>query len=196
MIFVGGALGRAHSPCPSWSRHGPGSALPRRRGHSPAPRPAPRHYGRRPGRRNRSPAPRTTCRRSTKPRVYSSILPRRSGGCGPGIARASFCASRRGRQIFARRHQPRQRVAQRPDRRRDRHVIVVEDDDQPVAGVMGIVHRLIGHAGAHRAVADHRDRPARLAGQLVGDGEAERGGDAGRAVRRAERVIFALAAAW
>ena len=57
------------------------------------------------------------------------------------------------------------------DRRRDRHVVVVEDDDQPVSGRRGIVHRLIGHAGAHRAVADHRDRLARRVGQLVGNRE-------------------------
>ena len=77
-------------------------------------------------------------------------------------------------------------------RRRDRHVVVVEDHDQPVAGRRGIVHRLIGHAGGHRAVADNGDRLARLVAQLVGDGEAERGRDRGRAVRRAERIILAL----
>ena len=97
-------------------------------------------------------------------------------------------------QIFARGDQPREIVRQPADRRRDRHVVVVEDDDQPVAGGLGVVHRLIGHARGHRAVADHRDRLARLAGQLVGDGEAQRGRDRGRAVRRAERVVFALAA--
>src|SRR5436190_7622896 len=57
---------------------------------------------------------------------------------------------------------------------------------------MGVVHRLIGHAGAHCPVADHRDCAARLAGELVGNGEAERGGYAGGAVGGAERVIFAL----
>ena len=64
MIFVGGSFRPGHSPCPSWSRHGPASALPRRRGHSRGSRPAPRHYARRPGRHNRSPAPRTASRRS------------------------------------------------------------------------------------------------------------------------------------
>ena len=97
-------------------------------------------------------------------------------------------------EIFVRAHQPRERVAHRADRRRDRHVVVVEDDDQPVARRLGIVHRLIGHAGAERPVADHRDRFARRAGQLAGDGEAQRRGDRGRAMRRAERVVFALAA--
>ena len=46
---------------------------------------------------------------------------------------------------------------QRADRRRDRHVVVVEDDDQPRVHRAGVVHRLVGHAGRHRAVADHRD---------------------------------------
>ena len=98
------------------------------------------------------------------------------------------------RQIFARRDQPREIVREPADRRRDRHVVVVEDDDQPVAGRLGIVHRLIGHAGRHRAVADHRDRLAGLVGQLVGDREAQSRRDRGRAVRRAERIVFALAA--
>ena len=39
-------------------------------------------------------------------------------------------------------------------RRGDRHVVVVEDDDQPRIERAGIVQRLIGHAGRHRAVAD------------------------------------------
>ena len=97
------------------------------------------------------------------------------------------------RQIFARRDQPREIVREPADRRRDRHVVVVEDDDQPVARRLGVVHRLIGHAGRHRAVADHRDRAAGRALELVGDREAQSGRDRGRAVRRPERVVFALA---
>ena len=76
-------------------------------------------------------------------------------------------------QIFARRDQPREIMRQPADRRRDRHVVVVEDDDQPVARGCGIVHRLIGHARAHRPVADHRDRAARPVGELVRDGETQ-----------------------
>ena len=60
------------------------------------------------------------------------------------------------------------------DRRRDRHLVVVEDDDQPLVAGAGIVHRLVGHAGRHRAVADHRDDVVVAAGEVAGDGHAER----------------------
>ena len=90
--------------------------------------------------------------------------------------------------------QARQIGAHRADRRRDRHVVVVEDDDQPRIHRAGIVHRLIGHPPAHRAVADHGDDVAALAAEIAGDRHAERGGDRGRGVRRAERVVFAFRA--
>jgi hypothetical protein len=96
-------------------------------------------------------------------------------------------------KILPRADQARQRISQRADRRRDRHVVVVEDDDEAVTGCSGIVHRLIGHARAHRPVADDRDRVMRVAGKLVGDREAERRRDRGRAVRCSERVVVALA---
>ncbi len=64
-------------------------------------------------------------------------------------------------------------------RGRDRHLVVVEDHDQSLAEVACVVHRLIGHAGGHGAVADHRDGvpdgPRRA--QIARDAEAERGAD-------------------
>jgi hypothetical protein len=51
-------------------------------------------------------------------------------------------------EIFGARHDAGEIGRQPADRRRDRHVVVVEDDDQPIAERPGIVHRLIGHAGA------------------------------------------------
>ena len=83
---------------------------------------------------------------------------------------------------------------QRADRRRDRHVIVVEDDDQPVARGLRVVHRLIRHAGRHRAVTDDGDALAGCARQLVGDGKAQGRRNRRRAVRGAERVVFGFAA--
>src|SRR3546814_13754310 len=49
-------------------------------------------------------------------------------------------------------------------------------------------------ARRHRPVADHRDRTAGFVLELVGDRKAQRRADRGRRMRRAERVIVALAA--
>src|SRR5512139_3489549 len=59
---------------------------------------------------------------------------------------------------------------------------------------MSVVHRLIGHSGAHRPVADYRDRAAWLIRKLVRDGETQRCGNAGRTMGRAKRIIFAFSA--
>ena len=91
-------------------------------------------------------------------------------------------------------HQAGQDVVQRPDRRRDRHLVVVEDDEHVGVGDAGVVERLEGHAGRHRAVADDGDDLARLALLLGGQRHAERGGDRGRRMADAERVVRALAA--
>ena len=96
--------------------------------------------------------------------------------------------------IGARRHQPRQIGAHRADRRGDGHVVVVEDDDQPVLVGAGIVHGLIGHARAHRAVADHRDHIVVAALEVARHRHADAGRDRGRGMGRAERIIFAFAA--
>jgi hypothetical protein len=42
------------------------------------------------------------------------------------------------------------------DGRRDRHVVIVEDDEHVGVGDAGIVQRLEGLAGGHRAIADDR----------------------------------------
>ena len=98
------------------------------------------------------------------------------------------------RRVGAPRDQPRQIGRQRADGGRDRHLVVVEDDDQPRVHRAGVVHRLIGHAGRHRAVADHRDHVALLAGEIARDRHAEAGRDRGGGMRGAEAVVFALGA--
>jgi hypothetical protein len=77
-------------------------------------------------------------------------------------------------------------------RRGDRHVVVVEDDDQALCGVDRRVHRLVGHARAHRAVADHGDDAVVLALGVARRAEAERRRDRGGRVGRAEGVVDAL----
>ena len=69
------------------------------------------------------------------------------------------------RHVGAPGDQPREIARQRADRRRDRHVVVVQDHDQARIHRAGIVHRLVGHAGRHRAVADHRDDVVVAAGR-------------------------------
>ena len=90
--------------------------------------------------------------------------------------------------------QPRQVGRKTAHRRRNRHVVVVEDHHQPVARGTRVVHRLIGHARRHRPVADHRNPAPRLARQLVGHRKTQRRGNRGGTVRRAERIVLALAA--
>ena len=63
--------------------------------------------------------------------------------------------------------QARQIGRHRAGRRRDRHVVVVEDDDQPRMQGAGVVHGFIGHARRHRAVADHRDDAIVAMGQIA-----------------------------
>ncbi|MGA3308517.1 MAG: hypothetical protein ABSD08_07880 [Xanthobacteraceae bacterium] len=83
---------------------------------------------------------------------------------------------------------------ERADRRRNRHVVVVEHHDETGIHRARIVHGLIGHAGRHGAVADDGDDVVRLAFEIAGDRHAEAGGDRGRGMRGAERIIFALGA--
>ena len=90
--------------------------------------------------------------------------------------------------------EPRQIGRHGADRRRDRHLVVVEDDDQPFVAGAGVVHGLVGHASRHRAVADHGDDVVLLAGEIARYRHAEAGGDRGRGMRGAERVVFALRA--
>ncbi len=79
-----------------------------------------------------------------------------------------------------------------PDGRRDRHVVVVEDDDQPGVPSAGVVHCLVGHAGGHRSVADDRDHLVVGAGEVARGGKTEARRDRSRRMRRAERVVDAL----
>ena len=82
---------------------------------------------------------------------------------------------------------------QRAHRRRDAHLVVVENDDQTFLQMARIVHRLIGHSRAHRAIADHRDcitmPGVAVSAQLARHSEAQSGRDRGRTVCRAKGVI-------
>jgi len=62
--------------------------------------------------------------------------------------------------------QPREIPVECADGRRDRHVVVVEYHQQVGIHHAGVVQRLKGHAGRHRAVADHGDAVTFFALQL------------------------------
>ena len=97
--------------------------------------------------------------------------------------------------IGAARHQPGQIGAHAADRRGDGHVVVVQHHHQlALGGLGGVVHRLIGHAGGHRSVADDGHDAVLFALLVARGGEAQGGADRGRGVGRAERVVFAFAA--
>ena len=96
------------------------------------------------------------------------------------------------REIGAPRQQPRQVGRHGAHRRRDRHVVVVENDDQPGIHRAGIVHGLVGHARGHGAVADHAHDVVCSTVELARNRHAEAGGDRGGGMRGTERVVFAF----
>ena len=99
-----------------------------------------------------------------------------------------------------RRQRARQIVVHRPHRRRDRHVVVVEDDQQiHVAHHARVVERLEGHAGTHRPVANHRHvapavGPLILAQIARSHRHTQRRRNRGGRMGCAEGVVLALAA--
>ncbi len=91
------------------------------------------------------------------------------------------------------RNQARQITRHGAHRRGNRHVVIIQDHNHALIGGGGIVHRLVGHAGTHGAIADHgNDVFAFIIGKLIGDRHAKPGRDRGRAVPGTERVIFRL----
>ena len=73
--------------------------------------------------------------------------------------------------------QLRQIAAHRADRLCNRHVIVVQDHNEPRIRRAGIVHALKGHAGAHRAIANHRNDIARHPLKVAPHRHAKAGGN-------------------
>ena len=106
--------------------------------------------------------------------------------------RQHFLAAPPHRVVEARSEELGEVAVQRAHRLRDRHLVVVEDDEEIGARDAGVVQRLERHAGAHRAVADHGDHAARVAVALRRDRHAERRRDRRRRMRGAERVVFAF----
>ena len=83
-------------------------------------------------------------------------------------------------------------AGERANIRRNRHLVVVQDDDQVFVEVAGVVERLEGQAGGHRPVADDGDGAAVILLEGLGEGDAQGGGDRGRAVAGLEGVVGAF----
>ncbi len=75
--------------------------------------------------------------------------------------------------------QARQVLVEGTDRRRDRHVVVVEDHQQVGVDHAGVVERFEGLAGGHRTIADDRHDAPLLALVARRDRHAQRGGNRG-----------------
>ncbi len=84
---------------------------------------------------------------------------------------------------------------QRADVVGDALIVVVEDDDELFVQRASVVDGFERHAAGERAVADDRDDVEGLALEVARGGEAQRGGDRGAGVARAEDVVLALLAA-
>ena len=95
-------------------------------------------------------------------------------------------------RVHAARQGARQVIGECADVFRNRHVVVVQDDQQVGGRRTCMIERLEGHAGGQRAVADDRDRAAILAAFGGGDGHAQCGADRGARVTHAEGIVFAF----
>ena len=96
--------------------------------------------------------------------------------------------------VGAARHEAREIGGQGAGRGCDRHLIVIQNDDKARMHGARIVHCFIGHAGGHRAIADHGDDIGPLARKRVGDRHAESGRNRSGGMGRAKRIVFALGA--
>ena len=107
---------------------------------------------------------------------------------GPGHGLAQLAQG----LIAAARDKPGHIGAHAADRGRNRHVIVIEDDNQLFGGLRGIIHGLIGHARAHRAVADHGNDLVVLAALVARGAKPKRCRDRGGGMGRPKRIVWAF----
>ena len=89
--------------------------------------------------------------------------------------------------------QLREVIREGPDIRSDRHVVIVQNNDQVLLHDPRVVHPLVHHAARHRAIPHHRDDTVFLTRKLTGGNHSEGGGNRSARMSGAERVEFALA---
>ena len=76
----------------------------------------------------------------------------------------------------------------------DRHVVVIENDNEIALQPGGVVQRLEGHTAGQGAVPDHGDHVEVLSPEVPGSGEPQPRRDRSGAVAGVERVALALSA--
>ena len=86
-----------------------------------------------------------------------------------------------------------QRPGEAADIPRDRHFIVVQDDDEIFPAGVGVVEPFKRNAAVQRAVSDHRDRLVRVRRGAERGRNTERGRNRGSGVPGHARVEFRLA---
>ena len=89
--------------------------------------------------------------------------------------------------------QIRQVVVQRPDVFRNRHLVVVEDNQHVWFDITRVVHRLKGHPGGDRAIANDADGAALFALFSRRDRYPDPGRNRGGGVADAQHVVLAFA---
>ena len=105
-----------------------------------------------------------------------------------------FLAALAQMRVHAPGERAREVVGQRAHVLGDRHVVVVQDDQQIRRQRARVIQRLERHSRGESAVADDRHRPAVFPALRRRDRHAEGGADRGARVTDAEGVVLALAA--
>ena len=96
------------------------------------------------------------------------------------------------RQEGPRRNQPREIIGKCANGGRNRHAIIIQDDNESRIQRPGVVHRLVSHAGTHGSIADHANDVVVLAAQVARHRHAKARRNRGRTVGRAKRVKIAF----
>ena len=85
-------------------------------------------------------------------------------------------------------------LRKRPHVRRNRHFVVIQNDNHTRMTVTRVVERLIAHAAGHCAIAHQRQHMVMLPLQIAGARQPQRCGQRGRGMTRLEHIIFAFGA--
>ena len=98
--------------------------------------------------------------------------------------------------VAAARDDPVQIIRDRSHRLGDRHLVVIDHDDQVFAGRAHIVERFHGKSADQRTVSYNRHHPSVFSETLIGCLESEGGGNRGPRMAAHKRIIFRFCRRW